>query len=81
MERMKYPVIIEKSEASTYIAKVPDLPGCSIEGRTRKELMKKTRCNSGIFGIIKEKGRRLCRLRLCRSAFRSILIFKPQKDN
>ena len=40
MERMKYRVIIEKDEDNMYVAKVPDLPGCSTEGKTRKELMK-----------------------------------------
>ena len=40
MERMKYRVIIEKDEDGVYIAKVPDLPGCATEGKTRKELMK-----------------------------------------
>lgn len=40
MERIKHRVIIEKGKDNTYIARVPDLPGCSTEGRTRKELMK-----------------------------------------
>lgn len=40
MERMKYRVIIEKDEDGKYVAKVPDLPGCATEGKTRKELMK-----------------------------------------
>ena len=40
MERMKYRVIIEKDEDGVYVAKVPDLPGCATEGKTRKELMK-----------------------------------------
>jgi predicted RNase H-like HicB family nuclease len=40
MERLKYRVIIEKDEDNMYVAKVPDLPGCATEGRTRKELMK-----------------------------------------
>ncbi len=40
MEKMKYRVIIEKDEDGVYVAKVPDLPGCATEGKTRKELMK-----------------------------------------
>ena len=40
MERMKYRVIIEKAEDGVYVAKVPDLPGCATEGKTKKELMK-----------------------------------------
>lgn len=37
---MKYRVIIERDEDGMYLAKVPDLPGCATEGKTRKELMK-----------------------------------------
>ncbi len=40
MERMKYRVMIERDEDGMYVAKVPDLPGCATEGKTRKELMK-----------------------------------------
>ena len=40
MERMKYRVMIERDEDGTYVARVPDLPGCATEGKTRKELMK-----------------------------------------
>ncbi len=40
MEKMKYRVMIERDEEGMYVAKVPDLPGCATEGKTRKELMK-----------------------------------------
>jgi predicted RNase H-like HicB family nuclease len=37
---LRYRVIIEKDEDSMLVAKVPDLPGCATEGKTRAELMK-----------------------------------------
>ena len=37
---MKYRVVIERDEDGTYVARVPDLPGCATEGKTRKELIK-----------------------------------------
>ncbi|MDE1825018.1 MAG: type II toxin-antitoxin system HicB family antitoxin [Candidatus Micrarchaeota archaeon] len=37
---MKYRVMIERDENGMYVAKMPDLPGCATEGKTRKELMK-----------------------------------------
>jgi len=37
---LKYRVIIEKDEDGVLVAKVPDLPGCATEGKTRQELMK-----------------------------------------
>jgi predicted RNase H-like HicB family nuclease len=37
---LTYRVIIEKDEDSIFVAKVPDLPGCATEGKTRGELMK-----------------------------------------
>ncbi|MGA2683227.1 MAG: type II toxin-antitoxin system HicB family antitoxin [Candidatus Bathyarchaeia archaeon] len=37
---LQYRVIIEKDEDGVLVAKVPDLPGCATEGRTREELMK-----------------------------------------
>ena len=37
---LTYRVIIEKDEDGVLIAKVPDLPGCATEGKTREELMK-----------------------------------------
>lgn len=41
MESMlSYRVIIEKDEDGALVAKVPDLPGCATEGKTREELMK-----------------------------------------
>ncbi len=40
VERMKYRVMIERDEDGTYVARVPDLPGCATEGKTRNELMK-----------------------------------------
>ena len=33
-------VIIEKDEDGILVAKVPDLPGCATEGKTRAEVMK-----------------------------------------
>jgi predicted RNase H-like HicB family nuclease len=33
-------VIIERDEDGVLVAKVPDLPGCATEGKTREELMK-----------------------------------------
>ncbi len=37
---LKYRVIIEQDEDGVLIAKVPDLPGCATEGKTKRELMK-----------------------------------------
>ena len=37
---LKYRVIIEKDEDGILVAKVPDLPGCATEGKTKAELMK-----------------------------------------
>lgn len=37
---LRYRVIIEKDEDGILVAKVPDLPGCATEGKTRQELMK-----------------------------------------
>jgi predicted RNase H-like HicB family nuclease len=37
---VKYRVIIEKDEDGVLVARVPDLPGCATEGKTRPELMK-----------------------------------------
>ncbi len=37
---LKYRVIIEKDEDDIFVAKVPDLPGCATEGKTRVELLK-----------------------------------------
>lgn len=37
---LSYRVIIEKDEDGVLVAKVPDLPGCATEGKTREELMK-----------------------------------------
>ena len=37
---LQYRVIIEKDEDGVLVAKVPDLPGCATEGRTRDEVMK-----------------------------------------
>ena len=37
---LRYRDIIEKDEDGMFVAKVPDLPGCATEGKTRAELMK-----------------------------------------
>ncbi|MGD6850682.1 MAG: type II toxin-antitoxin system HicB family antitoxin [Candidatus Bathyarchaeia archaeon] len=37
---VEYRVIIEKDEDGVLIARVPDLPGCATEGKTKQELMK-----------------------------------------
>ncbi len=37
---VNYRVIIEKDEEGILVARVPDLPGCATEGKTRAELMK-----------------------------------------
>jgi predicted RNase H-like HicB family nuclease len=37
---VEYRVIIEKDEDGILVARVPDLPGCATEGKTRQELMK-----------------------------------------
>jgi len=37
---LKYRVIIEKDEDGVLVAKVPDLLGCTTEGKTRQELMR-----------------------------------------
>jgi len=36
---LRFRFIIEMDEDGVSIAKVPDLPGCAIEGKTKKELM------------------------------------------
>jgi predicted RNase H-like HicB family nuclease len=41
--RMRYRVLIERDEDGTYVAKVPDLPGCATEGKTKRELMRNVR--------------------------------------
>ena len=40
---MQFRVLIERDEDGVYVAKVPDLPGCATEGKTKKELMKNIR--------------------------------------
>ncbi len=40
---LRYRVIIEKDEDGVLVARVPDLPGCATEGRTKQELMKNVR--------------------------------------
>ena len=40
MNFMRFRVLIERDEEGIYVGKVPDLPGCATEGRTKKELMK-----------------------------------------
>lgn len=40
---LSYRVIIEKDEEGILVAKVPDLPGCATEGKTREELLKNVR--------------------------------------
>jgi predicted RNase H-like HicB family nuclease len=37
---LQYRVIVERDEDGVLVAKVPDLPGCATEGKTREELMK-----------------------------------------
>jgi predicted RNase H-like HicB family nuclease len=37
---IKFRVMIEKDEDGIYVGKVPDLPGCATEGKTKKELMR-----------------------------------------
>jgi predicted RNase H-like HicB family nuclease len=37
---VNFRVIIEKDEDGILVARVPDLPGCATEGKTRAELMK-----------------------------------------
>jgi predicted RNase H-like HicB family nuclease len=37
---LKFRVIIEKDEDGVLVAKVPDLPGCATEGKTREEFTK-----------------------------------------
>jgi len=36
---VNYRVIIEQDEEGSLVARVPDLPGCATEGKTREELM------------------------------------------
>ena len=36
---MKYRVTIEQDEDGVFVAKVPSLPGCISEGKTRKETL------------------------------------------
>ncbi|PIU81369.1 hypothetical protein COS70_04445, partial [Candidatus Micrarchaeota archaeon CG06_land_8_20_14_3_00_50_6] len=36
---MRFRVLIEIDEDGVYVAKVPDLPGCATEGKTKRELI------------------------------------------
>jgi predicted RNase H-like HicB family nuclease len=36
---VNYRVVIEQDEDGVLVARVPDLPGCATEGKTREELM------------------------------------------
>jgi predicted RNase H-like HicB family nuclease len=36
---LSYRVIIEKDEDGVLVGRVPDLPGCATEGKTREELI------------------------------------------
>lgn len=40
MRFIQFRVLIERDEDGIYVGKVPDLPGCATEGKTKKELMK-----------------------------------------
>lgn len=40
---LSYRVIIEKDEDGVLVAKIPDLPGCATEEKTKDELMKNVR--------------------------------------
>ncbi len=40
MRLIQFRVLIERDEDGIYVGKVPDLPGCATEGKTKKELMK-----------------------------------------
>ena len=37
---MRFRISVERDEDGVYVGKAPDLPGCAIEGMTKKELMK-----------------------------------------
>ena len=36
---MRFRVLLERDEDGVYLAKVPELPGCISQGRTRKEAL------------------------------------------
>jgi antitoxin HicB len=36
---MEYRVVIERDEDGVYLARLPDLPGCATEGKTKEELI------------------------------------------
>ena len=36
---MRFRVLLERDEDGVYVAKVPELPGCISQGRTRKEAL------------------------------------------
>jgi len=36
---LRFRVLIEIDEDGVYVAKVPDLPGCATEGKTKRELI------------------------------------------
>lgn len=38
---MNFTVLIEQDEDGTYIAKVPDIPGCYTQGKTVEQAMKR----------------------------------------
>jgi len=38
---LSYRVVIEKDEDGVLVAKVPDLPGCATEDKTREGIIKK----------------------------------------
>jgi len=37
---MKFRVLLERDEDDIYLAKVPELPGCISQGKTREEALK-----------------------------------------
>jgi len=47
---MKYRVTLEQDEDGTFVAKVPSLPGCVSEGKTRREAL--TNVKDAIDGYI-----------------------------
>lgn len=54
---MKFRVIIERDEDGIYVGKVPDLPGCATEGKTKKELRKNVKeAIQAYLGSLKKHG-------------------------
>lgn len=55
--RQYFKVVIEKDEDGTYIASVPELPGCVSDGKTKREALKNIKeAIAGYMETLKDMG-------------------------